>query len=93
MSDSTFDLVVLSIRAAARHPLPASISRDDSFILDLGFDSMSIARLALALEDQFHQPILLDEWIAQEADPAALNVNSLCRYLEQAWSTHEPAAV
>ncbi len=93
MSDPNFDLVVASVRAAARHPLPAIITGDDSFILDLGFDSMSIARLALALEDQFHQPILLDDWISQEVDPAGLNVASLCRYLEKTRSPHGDATV
>jgi acyl carrier protein len=93
MSDPNFDLVVASIRAAARHPLPAIIAGNDSFILNLGFDSMSIARLALALEDQFHQPILLDDWIAQGADPAALTVDSLCRYIDETRGAYEPATV
>ena len=93
MSDPLFERVVASIRAAARHPLPAEITGDRSFILDLGFDSMSIARLALALEDRLDQPVLLDDWIAGEADPAALNVDSLCRYLRETRSAHEPATV
>jgi acyl carrier protein len=82
LTDPTLERVVAAIRASVRHPLPAHIERSHSFIFDLGFDSMSIARLALALEDAFHQPILLDDWLAQKADPAALDVDSLCRYLE-----------
>lgn len=86
MSDTIFAGVVAGIRAATRHPLPATITGDQSFISDLGFDSMGIARLALALEDQFKRPILLDDWIAQEANPANLNVDSLCRYLAETQS-------
>jgi acyl carrier protein len=84
-----FDIVVASVRAAARHPLPAHITRGASIILDLGFDSMGIARLALALEDQLHQPILLDDWIARETGAATLTVDSLCRYLEEALGEDE----
>jgi acyl carrier protein len=84
-----FDLVIASVRAVARHPLPADITRDASLILDLGFDSMSVARLALALEDQLHQPILLDDWIARETDAATLTVDSLCRYLDEALGANE----
>lgn len=93
MSDPIFEGVVASIRAAARHALPVTIEPGHSFILDLGFDSLAIARLALSLEDRFRQPFLLDDWIADESDPAALDVDSLCRYLTETGGAHEPATV
>ncbi len=44
---------------------------------------MSMAILGLTLEDEFHCVILLDAWIAEHADPAALTVASLCDYLQE----------
>ncbi len=75
--------VVAAVRAAAKAPLPDVIQPSHSFVLDLGFDSMSMAILGLTLEDEFHCVILLDAWIAQHADPAALTVASLCDYLRE----------
>jgi acyl carrier protein len=92
-TDSVLEGLIECIRASARHPLPSVLRRDHSFVLDLGFDSMSIARLALEVEDRFQQTILFDEWIAQEADPASLTIDSLCRYVAGAREDHEQAAV
>jgi acyl carrier protein len=75
--------VVAAVRAAAKAPLPDVIQPSHSFVLDLGFDSMSMAILGLTLEDEFHCVILLDAWIGQHADPAALTVASLCAYLQE----------
>jgi acyl carrier protein len=75
--------VLSAVRAAAKAPLPHVIEPSHSFILDLGFDSMSMAILGLTLEDEFHCVILLDAWIGQHADPAALTVASLCDYLQE----------
>lgn len=91
--DPVLDGVIVCVRAAARHPLPEPIRREHSFIVDLGFDSMGIARLALALEDRFDQTILLDEWIGQATDPAALTVASLCDYVAEARGDHDDATV
>jgi acyl carrier protein len=79
-----FTGVLRAIRATARNPLPADIAAGHSFVLDLGFDSMSIAILSVALEDEFDTAILLDAWIGQHRDPSAMTVASLCRYLEGA---------
>jgi acyl carrier protein len=87
--DLLFQGVLASIRSASRHELPASILPEHSFVLDLGFDSLAIARLALALEDTFAQPVLLDEWLAIEDDPGALTVASLCGYIEDSRGLHE----
>lgn len=75
--------VVAAVRAATKAPLPDVIQPSHSFVLDLGFDSMSMAILGLTLEDEFHCVILLDVWIGQHADPAALTVASLCAYLQE----------
>ncbi len=80
-SDSILHAVVAATRAACKLPLPEVISRGHCFVTDLGFDSMSIARLALELEDRVQQPVLLDDWIASEPDPSALTVGSLCNYV------------
>lgn len=80
-ADALFAGVVAAVRAAAQVELPAEIERAHSFLLDLGFDSLSTVALSLALEDAFGCPILLDGWISEGSDPAALTVGSLCAYL------------
>ncbi len=80
-TDSILHAVVEATRAACKLPLPEEISHGHCFVTDLGFDSMSIARLALELEDRVQQPVLLDDWIASEPDPTALTVGSLCNYV------------
>jgi acyl carrier protein len=84
LGDPIMKGVVAAVRATAKGTLPADIEPNQSFLLDLGFDSMSIAVLGLALEDQFHQAVLLDGWIAQHSEPAELTVGSLCDYLRSA---------
>jgi acyl carrier protein len=78
-----FSSVVRAIQATARNPLPEKVSADHSFVLDLGFDSMTIAILSVALEDEFNTTILLDRWIGKHSDPASMTVASLCRHLEE----------
>jgi acyl carrier protein len=78
---SVFAGVVAAVRSTAKGQLPQSVEPHHCFLTDLGFDSMSIALLALALEDQFESAILLDGWIAQCSDPATLTVQSLCDYV------------
>jgi len=48
---------------------------------DLGFDSMDIASLTIALEDEFDEMLLLNDWIAAASDPSQLTVDSLVDYL------------
>jgi acyl carrier protein len=82
--DRILEGVLKAIRATARNPLPDVVTSEHSFVLDLGFDSMSIAILSVALEDEFDTAILLDGWIGQHRDPASMTVESLCRHLEEA---------
>jgi acyl carrier protein len=48
---------------------------------DLGFDSSSIATLTIALEDEFDDMLLLNDWIASASSPSELTVDSLVDYL------------
>ena len=50
---------------------------------DLGFDSTSIATLTIALEDEFQDVLLLNDWIASAHDPSELTVRSLVDYLQE----------
>jgi acyl carrier protein len=84
--DLAFAGVVAAIRKTLKGPAPPRIELHHSFVQDLGFDSMSIALLGLALEDQFGRAILLDGWIAQHSHPASLTVQSLCAYVDSALS-------
>ncbi len=73
--------VISAIRASAMHPLPDEIAPDASFVTDLGFDSMGIVTLSVALEEAFDRPILLDRWLGSASDPTRLTVESLCKHL------------
>ena len=57
------------------------IRASDSLVLSLGFDSLRVASLAIALEVELERAILLNEWIGRCSDPAALTVGSLCDYV------------
>lgn len=57
---------------------------DDSFVATLGFNSLRMVSLSLALEDEFQTPLLLNDWIAQHEDPKMLTVGSLCQYVGRA---------
>jgi acyl carrier protein len=81
--------VTAAIRAAASGPLPAELGEAQSLVLDLGFDSLAMARLGLALEDQFGRSILLDGWLSLEAEPTMLTIGSLCIYLGSRLGTDE----
>ena len=89
VEDFVFQGIVRAISATLKGRAPSSVSLDQSFVQDLGFDSMSIALLALALEDQFDCTILLDGWIAQHSHPSALTVGSLCDYVTRALTDDE----
>ena len=83
MNEKIHEGVVAAIRSVARERAPARIEPEHSFVTDLGFDSMRIVVLGLALEDRFERAVLLDEWIARCNDPADLTVASLCEWLEE----------
>jgi acyl carrier protein len=48
---------------------------------DLGLDSANIASLTIALEDEFNDVLLLNDWIASASSPGDLTVDSLVDYL------------
>ncbi len=53
----------------------------DHLVDDLGLDSTSIASLTIALEDEFDEVLLLNDWIAEAHSPSDLTVDSLVDYL------------
>ena len=55
---------------------------NDSLIVALGFNSLRMVSLSLALEEEFGKPLLLNDWISQSGDPQALTVSSLCEYIQ-----------
>ena len=59
------------------------IRDSDSLVSRLGYDSLRMASLAIALEDEFARPLLLAEWIARAPDPEDLTVGSLCEYIAE----------
>ena len=74
--------VTAAIRNAAPYALPSDLTEGLSFVFDLGFDSLAMARLGLTLEEQFGFPVLLDSWLSSHADPSLLTVGSLCVFVE-----------
>jgi acyl carrier protein len=48
---------------------------------DLGLDSANVASLTIALEDEFNEVLLLNDWIASANSPSDLTVDSLVDYL------------
>ena len=58
-----------------------TIRDQDSLVLSLGFNSLKVVTLALALEKQFERPLLLNDWVGRCPDPTLLTVGSLCDYV------------
>jgi acyl carrier protein len=85
--------VLAALDVAARGGLPAPIEPGHSLVLHLGFDSMKMSLLSLALESEIGCPIVLDEWIGSHNDPKDLTVASLCRFLQETVSVEERDAV
>ncbi len=83
--------VAKAIRDAASNALPAELTVNQSFVFDLGFDSLAMARLGLALEEQLGCPILLDPWLSSQSDPSELTVGSLCEFVKSRIESHEGA--
>ena len=59
----------------------ADIRPEHHLVDDLGFDSSAIASLTIALEDEFDEMLLLNDWIAGANSPSDLTVDSLVDYL------------
>jgi acyl carrier protein len=75
--------VLSALDVASKGSLPTPIEPGHSLVLHLGFDSMKMSLLSLALETELGCAIVLDEWIGSHSDPNELTVASLCRYLQQ----------
>jgi acyl carrier protein len=91
MPQNYLPLVTKAIRDAASASLPAELTTGQSFVFDLGFDSLAMARLGLALEEQLGCPILLDPWLSSQSDPSALTIGSLCEFVQSRLEAHEGA--
>jgi acyl carrier protein len=84
--------VTVAIRNAAPFALPSVLTEAQSFLFDLGFDSLAMARLGLTLEEEFGFPVLLDSWLSSQPDPSLLTVGSLCVFVESRLNVDERVA-
>jgi acyl carrier protein len=93
MTDAMLGVVVRAVRATAVHLDSVEIEATQSFVDDLGFDSVAVVMLSIALEDELHCAVMLDGWIARHGDPSGLTVGSLASYLRESVGTGVEAAV
>jgi acyl carrier protein len=91
MTSEHMQNVLAAIRKAGGPNVPKSIEPHDSLMLRLGFDSMKLALLSLALERELGFTIVLDGWIASHSNPYELTVGSLCRFVEESLRLDEPS--
>jgi acyl carrier protein len=84
--------VLAALDSAARGSLPNPVVPEHSLVVDLGFDSMKMSLLSLALETELGCAIVLDEWIGSHSDPNELTIGSLCRFLQRTVPTEEDRA-
>ncbi len=76
--------VLAKVRTALRDVLDdprLAVRPEDHLVDDLGFDSVKVASLTIALEDAFDEMLLLNDWIASASNPSELTVDSLVDYL------------
>jgi acyl carrier protein len=90
---SALSVVIDAIRASARHPLPTRIEPSHRVVDDLGYDSLGIVNLSVALEDRLGHPILLDGWIGAAIGPSSLTVGSLAQWITLGAQEERGAAV
>lgn len=81
--DEILAAVARAVRASLRPPVPAHIAEEDRLLLDLGFDSLSLATLTLSLEEELGRTILLDAWIGAHPDLEDLTVGSLAAHVRE----------
>jgi acyl carrier protein len=84
--------VLAALDSAARGSLPNPVTPEHSLVLHLGFDSMKMSLLSLALETELGCAIVLDEWIGSHSDPNELTVGSLCQFLQETVTPEEDRA-
>ena len=63
----------------------------DTFAGTLEFDSLCMAALAIALEQEFQRPVALNEWYSPAPEPLRLDVASLCDFIE-VQTSYRPSA-
>lgn len=76
--------VLAKVCAALRSVLDdgeADVQPQHRLVDDLGFDSVNVASLTIALEDEFDDLLLLNDWIASANSPSDLTVDSLVDYV------------
>ena len=78
---TVFDRTARAIRASLRPPAPQVVVPEDRLLVDLGFDSLSLATLTLSLEEEFGRTILLDGWIGSHPDLEDLTAGSLAEHV------------
>lgn len=83
--DEVMQGVVRAVKRTAARP-PELICGSHSLVLDLGFDSLRVATLSVALETEFGELLLLNEWIASAHTPYELNLDSLVAFVRGALS-------
>jgi len=90
----TIDCMYL-VMAAIRHVDDGirGIQAVDSLVLHLGFDSLKMTLLGLALETEFGRAIALDGWISSHPDPNELTVGSLCTFLSETLDLENRTAI
>ncbi|HYV47475.1 MAG TPA: phosphopantetheine-binding protein [Myxococcaceae bacterium] len=71
--------VVRAVRDSA--PRPVDPEPAHRLVDDLGFDSLRMASLAIALETEMGQPVLLNDWIASAPSLSDLTVQSLATHM------------
>jgi acyl carrier protein len=77
-------VVFAKVRSALSQVLEdraADVRPQHRLVDDLGLDSMNVASLTIALEDEFDDVLLLNDWIAGARNPSELTVESLVDYL------------
>jgi acyl carrier protein len=67
----------------------AGVQPAQRLIGDLGFDSLRMVALSLALEDQFDRPLLLNDWLGCSTDVNDLTVGSLAEYVYTVLELHD----
>lgn len=75
--------VMLAVKAVLGDGESRSLSANYRLVDDLGFDSLKMASLSIALEDRLGETILLNDWIARSPSPDKLTIESLADYIYQ----------
>jgi acyl carrier protein len=81
--DEVTQKVVRAVKKTTLDP-PDVIDGSASLVMDLGFDSLRVATLSVALEAEFGELLLLNEWIAASNSPYELNIDSLVAFVSRA---------